>query len=108
MILIVEDIDWIRSSMKRSVEREGYSAALATDEAEAFEVAARESIELILTEEKVPAFEALLARLCEHPSLSRVPVVIVNPDAEEGARYGEAYLLTSYADITSLLASLRG
>lgn len=106
-ILIVEDIDWIRSSMKRSVKREGYRAAQATDDAEAFKVAERESIELILTEEKVPAFDALMARLRGHPALNKVPVVIINPDAEEGARYGDAYLLTSYAHITSLLASLR-
>ncbi|MCA1564405.1 MAG: response regulator [Acidobacteria bacterium] len=106
-ILIVEDIDWIRYGMKKSVERQGYRAAQATDDAEAFEVAERESIELILTEEKLPAFDALMARLREHPALSKVPVVIINPDAEEGARHGDAYLLTDYARISSLLAGLR-
>ena len=107
-ILIVEDIDWIRSSMKRAVERQGYRAAQARDAAEAFEVAERESIELILTEEQLPALDALMARLREHPALSKVPVVIVNPDAEEGARHGDAYLLTDYAHISFLLAGLRG
>jgi DNA-binding response OmpR family regulator len=105
-ILIVEDIDWIRSSMKKAVERQGYRTAQATDDDEAFQVAERESIELLLTEETVPAFDALMARLREHSALSRVPVVIVNPDADEGARHGDAYLLTDYSHISSLLAAL--
>jgi len=106
-ILIVEDIDWIRSGMKKAVERQGYRAAQASDDAEAFEVAERETIELILTEEQLPTFDALMTHLREHPALSKVPVVIVNPDAEEGARHGNAYVLTDYSAISSLLSGLR-
>ncbi|MBD0371802.1 MAG: response regulator [Pyrinomonadaceae bacterium] len=106
-ILIVEDIDWIRSGMKSAVERFGYRAAEATDATDAFKSAELESIELILTEEQLPTFDALMARLREHPALSNVPVVIVNPDAEEGTRLSDAYLLTDYAHIPSLLAGLR-
>jgi CheY-like chemotaxis protein len=106
-ILIVEDIDWIRSGMKKAVERYGYRAAEVTCDADAFEVTELESIELILTEEQLPTFDALMARLREHPVLSKVPIVIVNPDAEEGTRHGDAYLLMDYAHIPSLLAGLR-
>lgn len=106
-ILIVEDIDWIRSGMKKAVEHEGYSAVEATNNAEAFQLAERKPPELIVTEEELPTFNALMARLREHPTLSSIPVVIVNPDAENGARHGDAYLLADYADITSLLAVLR-
>jgi hypothetical protein len=35
------------------------------------------------------------------------PVAIINPDAEDGARLGDAYLLADFADITSWLAVLR-
>jgi hypothetical protein len=35
--------------------------------------------------------------------LRNTPVVIINPAAEEGARYGEAYLLPDYATICSFL-----
>jgi DNA-binding response OmpR family regulator len=94
--------------MKKAVERHGYSAVEARDDAEAFHISEREPPELIVTEEEVPTFNALLARLREHPSLSTVPVVIVNPDADNGARHGDAYLLLDYADIASLLAVLRG
>ena len=106
-ILIVEDIDWIRAAMKKAVEHEGYRAVEARNDAEALQLAEREPPDLILTEEELPAFATLMTRLREHPTLSNVPVVIVNPDAENGARHGDAYLLADYADITSLLAVLR-
>lgn len=105
-VLIVEDLDWIRSGMKQAVEQEGYRAAEARNNAEAFQIAEREPPELILTEEDLPTFNALMTRLREHPTLSSVPVVIVNPDAKNGARHGDAYLLADYADIRSLLAVL--
>jgi len=106
-ILIVEDMDWIRAGMKKAVEQEGYRAVEATNDAEAFQLAEREPPELIVTEEELPTFAALMARLHEHATLSSVPVVIVNPGAENGARHGDAYLLADYADITSFLADLR-
>lgn len=48
-----------------------------------------------------------MTRLRERPALRTLPVVIINPDADEGARHGDAYLLTDYAHLASLLASLR-
>ena len=79
----------------------------ATNDAEAFQLAEREPPELILTEEELPTFDALMARLREHATLSSVPVVIINPDAENGARHGDAYLIADYVHISSLLAVLR-
>lgn len=106
-ILIIEDIDWIRSGLKKAVEGQGYRVVEATNDAEALDLAEQESIGLILTEEKVPTFNALMTRLSGHQKLSSVPVAIVNPDAEIGTRLGDAYLLADFSDITSLLAVLR-
>ena len=103
-ILIVEDIDWIRSAMRKAVEREGYRAVEARSDSEAFDCASLQPVDLILTEEEVPTFKDLMARLFEHAPLSTIPVVIVNPDTEDGARYGDAYVLADYADISSFLA----
>lgn len=107
-ILLVEDLDWLRYSIKKSVRAYGYRVVEAADDAEAVEVCEREAPELILTEEEVPTFEALMARLREHPTLSSIPVVIINPDAEDGARHGDAILLTDYDRIASLLTGTRG
>ena len=104
LVLIVEDIDWVRSAMTKSLERLGYRTAQATDDAEAFAVVEREPIDLILTEEQMPTFAVLMARLHADSALRKLPVVIINPDAEEGARHGEAYLVADYDDICGLLA----
>jgi CheY-like chemotaxis protein len=106
-ILIVEDINWIRSGMKKSVERYGYRVAEAADDVEAFQALERESPALILTEEQLPTFDSLLARLRDRPDLHSIPIAIVNPDAEDGARLREAFLLPDYDRIASLLTSLR-
>src|ERR671912_770251 len=83
-VLIVEDMDWIRSGMR-----------------EAFEFAEQQAIDLIVTEEELPSFDTLMAALHQNPTLSNVPVVIINPDAEDGARLGDAYVLAAYADMPS-------
>src|SRR3954469_13078346 len=93
IILIVEYVDWMRAAMKEEVEREGYRVAEARDDSEALAIAEQRPIALILTEEELPAFNALMDLRHENSVLSKVPVAIVNPDAEAGARYDAAYLL---------------
>ena len=105
-ILIVEDIDWIRSGMRKAVESQGYRVAEVRNDAEAFGLAELQPIDLILTEEELPTFKDLMVLLHQHPTLSSVPVVIINPDAEDGARLGDAYLLADYADIPFFLSVL--
>lgn len=105
-ILIVEDIDWIRSGMRKAVEHQGYRVVEARNDTEAFRFVELQPINLILTEEELPTFKDLMVRLHQHPTLSSVPVVIINPDGEDGARFGDAYLLADYADISSFLAVL--
>jgi CheY-like chemotaxis protein len=104
-ILIVEDVDWIRAGMKKEVEGQGFRVVEARDDQEALAVAQRKPVALILTEEDLPTFNALMDRRREHSSLGNPPVAIVNPAAEEGARFGDAYLLPNYATICSFLES---
>ena len=104
-ILIVEDVGWIRTGMMRSVERYGHRAVAAEDDAEALALAEREPPELILTEEKLPTFGLLMVRLREHPTLHAVPVVIINPDAEDDELYGDCIVLADYDQISKVLIS---
>jgi hypothetical protein len=60
---------------------------------------------LILTEEKLPTFNALMDRRRENLALGNAPMAIINPDVEEGTRYGDAYYLSDYADIRNFLVS---
>lgn len=106
-VLVVEDIEWIRASMKRSLKIYGYLVLEASDDEETIEIASRTSPDLILTEEELPTFDALALRLRQHPKLCHVPVVIVNPDAEEGIHYGDINVLPDYDGIGPLLAAFR-
>jgi CheY-like chemotaxis protein len=108
IILIVEDVDWIRAAMKLEVERQGYRVAEARDDAEALAVAEQQPVTLILIEEEVPAFRALMDRRRDNSVLGQLPVAIVNPDAEAGAHYDEAYLLPDYVAIESFLVQHGG
>ena len=103
VILVVEDIDWIRAGMTKTLRRYGYRVVAADDDAEALEVARRERPDLILTDEDLPAFDALLERVRELPANSRIPVVVVNPDADEHTRYGDAVVLTDFGQLRTLL-----
>jgi CheY-like chemotaxis protein len=94
IVLIVEDVGWIRKGMKSSVKALGFRVMEAENVEEAVAAAERVRPSLILTEEEVPDFYDLTERLREHPTLLDVPVVIVNPDAEDGTRYGDAIVLT--------------
>ena len=103
VILVVEDIDWIRAGMTRNLRRYGFRVLAAADAAEAAEVVRRERPDLILTEEELPTFDELLARVRELPASSRPPVVVVNPDADGETRYGDAVVLTDYGQLRPLL-----
>lgn len=103
VILVVEDIDWIRAGMLRNLRRHGFRILESEDDSEAAEIARRERPDLILTEEELPAFDALLSRVRELPADRRVPVVVINPDADGGTRYGDAVVLTDYSQLRALL-----
>jgi CheY-like chemotaxis protein len=102
-VLVVEDIEEIRSGMKRSLRGCGYRVAEAADADEAVAVASSCSPDLILTEEELSTFAALLECAREHPSLKGLPVAIINPDAEEGTRYADAVVLADYDQLRYLL-----
>ena len=102
-VLVVEDIEEIRSGMKRSLRACGCRVVEAADAGGAVEVASSCPPDLILTEEELPTFAALLELAREHPSLKGLPVVIINPDEEEGTRYAGALVLAGYDELKRLL-----
>jgi PleD family two-component response regulator len=89
--------------MKRSVKALGFRVMEAESVEEAVAAAERVRPSLFLTEEDVPDFYYLTDRLREHPTLLDVPVVIVNPDAGEGTRYGDGIVLTDFDQLERFL-----
>lgn len=103
-VLVVEDVEYIRSGLKRSAGGYGYLVLEASDDVEAISVAEGVRPDLILTEEHLPTLAALLHRVREHPTLCQLPVVIVNPDADEATHYSDVVVLTAFDQLESLLA----
>jgi CheY-like chemotaxis protein len=103
VVLIVEDVDWVRAGMRASLEAHGYGVAESRDDREAVAEAERHRPSLVLTDEELPTFDALLRRARTHPSLAGVPVAVINPDLEHGSRYGDAQILSDYEQLERLL-----
>jgi DNA-binding response OmpR family regulator len=103
VVLVVEDIEWIRAGMRRSLGRYSFRVFEAADDDEAMEIARRERPDLILTDERLPTFDWLLRRVRELPADRRAVVAVVNPDADEGAHYGDAVVVNDYAELRALL-----
>ena len=104
VVLVVEDVDWIREGMARRLKACGFGVAEAADADAALAQAEILHPAAILTEEELPSYARLVALLARHPPLARIPVVIINPDAEPGARLGDTLLLPDYLDLQTLLA----
>lgn len=108
VVLVVEDVEEIRSRMKDSLRSYGYEVVEATDADEALLAAERTPPDLIFTEEELPALDDLTERLRRHSDLSQVPIVIINPDEEEGTRYGDIIVLGDYEQLRALLPQAGG
>jgi CheY-like chemotaxis protein len=103
-VLLVEDLDSIRAQMRESLEAHGYGVAEARDDREAVASAELARPALVLTEEELPTFDALLRSARTHPALAGVHVAVINPDLEDGSRYGDAHVLPDYEHLEHLLA----
>lgn len=106
-VLVVEDIDWIRQSMKKVLQGLGYRVSEAADAGEALAAAGTGAPDVILTEEELPTLGALTESVRRPGPLYGVPVAIVNPDEEEGTRYGDIHVLVDFDRLESLLNCIR-
>jgi CheY-like chemotaxis protein len=102
-VLVVEDVEWIREGMRESLEAYGHRVLEAPDSEEAISLAERFHPDLILTEEELPTFDALMRSVREHPTLGNISIVIINPDTEEGDGYGDVVILTDYSQLIRVL-----
>jgi two-component system, chemotaxis family, chemotaxis protein CheY len=106
-VLIVEDVEWIRHSMRQSFRRLGYHVVEASNAAEAALSADADPPDVIVTDEELPTLGELLDGVRGSGPLRGVPVTIINPDEEEGARVGELLVLADNRAVQSLLNGTR-
>jgi CheY-like chemotaxis protein len=106
-VLVVEDVEWIRRGMKRNLQLLGYRVVEAADAAAAVESALACPPDVIVTEEELPTLDALTESVRGPGPLHGVPVAIINPDEEEGARRGDIIILPDFGRIETLMDGAR-
>ncbi|MFP5519328.1 MAG: response regulator [Bdellovibrionia bacterium] len=85
VILVIEDDETMRASLKRILDSEGYSVKMAADAAELTHVLDGDPIDLILMDVGLPwvnGFE-LAEMLKEHKDLKKIPLIFVSGKASD-------------------------
>lgn len=79
-ILVVDDILENREMLARRLERQGHSAALAADGAEALEIARREPFDLVLLDLMMPVLDgyATLTAFKADEDLRHIPIIMIS------------------------------
>jgi two-component system chemotaxis response regulator CheY len=104
-ILIVEDIEEIRSTMRLLLEMDGYRVIEATGAWEALARAEETRPDLIMTDFDLPTLVELVRTVREHAELASVPIVIVEPDKPEHACMEGVIVVTDIDDFKTILAT---
>jgi two-component system chemotaxis sensor kinase CheA len=114
-ILVAEDSITARTLLKNILEFAGYRVRTAIDGAEALNVLARESFDLVVSDVEMPRMSGfdLTAKIRSDKRLSQLPVVLVtaldsHADRERGIDVGaNAYIVKSSFDQGNLLEVVR-
>lgn len=77
-ILVVEDVEEIRSRMNAMLAQKGHRVLNASNAEDAIRIATEDRPSLILTDLDLPTFGLLLQKVGEHDHLDRIPVVVVD------------------------------
>ncbi|MFP2913060.1 response regulator, partial [Pyxidicoccus sp. 3LFB2] len=92
-ILVVDDSPLTRELISNLLEAVGYDTVMAGDGAEALDTVGAHPLDLVVTDLEMPGVDGLelTRRLKEHPSHSRLPIVILTTrGGEEDRRRGLA------------------
>jgi CheY-like chemotaxis protein len=79
-ILVVEDIDEIRSQMGAVLLKKGHRILHAANATDAIQIAERDRPHMILTDLDLPSFDSLVRLVRVHKDLKNMPVAIIDID----------------------------
>ena len=104
-ILVVEDIDEIRSHMNARLARKGHRVLNATNAAEAIEIAKHDRPSLILTDPDLPTLGLLIRSLEDYDHFNRIPVVVVDIDQIE-MKESSVTVLSDFDQLDEMILAL--
>jgi len=99
--LVVDDSMLIRYSLCRFLEARGFAVEAATNGSEALEVLARTSVDLIVTDMRMPkmAGSEFITALKDKPETKAVPLIVVTSKANGACEPDERADFAIYKDI---------
>ncbi len=99
--LVVDDSMLIRYSVSRYLESHGFAVESATNGAEALEVVGRTSVDLIVTDMRMPKMSGseFIGALKTKPETSKIPVIVVTSKANGSQKPDERADFVIYKDI---------
>lgn len=111
-ILVVEDRERLRRMMARALEQEGYQVSVAEGVADGIEAAEKLTLDLVLTDLKMPDGSGLEVVAAVRQHQSRTPVIVITGfgtvgDAVEAMKRGATDFLEKPLDIEQLYALVR-
>lgn len=106
LVLIVEDDAEIRRSMRRLLRSFGYRVVEAADCAEARELTRAETPDAVVTDVELPTISDLQRCFADDEALRRVPLVIVDGDAETLQPLDGVTVIHSFDNLAPLLFTL--
>ena len=102
-MLIVEDDAEIRRGMRRLLRSFGYRVLEATDYAEAHELARTKTPDAVITDPELPTLGTLRKCFADDETLRRVPLVIVDSEAETLQPLDGVTILPDFDSLAPLL-----
>ena len=112
-ILVVEDDEITRELMRMTLERRGYSVAVAEDGVKGYELAVEERPDLILTDVWMPGADGvhLIRHVRDTPDIANTPIVVTTGYGTGSATFSLAQGADAYEpkplDPDSLLRTVR-
>lgn len=114
LVLIADDSPTDQHIIAKALEKEGYETVVASDGAEAIELARTRSPDVILMDIVMPGMNGYQAtrQLAQNPATASIPVVIVSTKTQEtdrvwGLRQGAVSYLTKPVSAADLVAAVR-
>ncbi len=104
-VLVVEDVEEIRSHMNAMLVQKGHRVLNSSNAEDAIRIAKEDRPLLILTDLDLPTFEELLQKVGEHDHLDQIPVVVVDIDLVE-IKDRDVKVLSDFDQLDEMLRGL--
>jgi chemosensory pili system protein ChpA (sensor histidine kinase/response regulator) len=104
-ILVVEDVDEIRSQMSEMLRKKGHQILSAANAEDAIKIAEHDRPHMILTDLDLPTFDALVQLVRAHKDLGTIPMAVIDINGPELKPTQDVKILSDFEQLDYFLQS---